>query len=390
MAAFPKPKSKLDSKTLTTNTSAPSEAGSQLSPSRRARKCRRGCVAKAPTLPVVATREVSACRRRFFAAEKCLAPEVTCECETLNMFVSKVVLNGAVALALAAHAAALSTPFRSEPLNGAGLINVALDYTRSLEDTPVPVTSGPVWDAKQALKEALVANGGQTKTPEVTELLEKLSELNPTKDAAAYSEFMEGHWKVLSAPDFPRSLEQDEDGRYRYTLGQMSFNMYRPLDLVCTVQDMWQPIRTPRTGEDNRGYEYSFAVDVKLLAKCEKGNPLEAHMVNEGYCGPSEEDPNRLNVIFTKGYMRPCPGVNMKSWRETFGGEMKLRKRDRLSLFFGKLFMGLVPTGMENDGTLFYEVQRPPAGYLDILFLDDTMRVTRGNKGSIVVVERVD
>lgn len=27
-------------------------------------------------------------------------------------------------------------------------------------------------------------------------------------------------------------------------------------------------------------------------------------------------------------------------------------------------------------------------GYLDVLFIDDELRITRGNRGSIVVVER--
>lgn len=41
------------------------------------------------------------------------------------------------------------------------------------------------------------------------------------------------------------------------------------------------------------------------------------------------------------------------------------------------------------DGTMTYEMPRAPEGYLDILFLDEDLRVTRGNRGSIVIAERL-
>jgi len=44
---------------------------------------------------------------------------------------------------------------------------------------------------------------------------------------------------------------------------------------------------------------------------------------------------------------------------------------------------------MRINDSICLSTERSPAGYLDILFLDHTMRVTRGNRNSIVVVERV-
>lgn len=40
-------------------------------------------------------------------------------------------------------------------------------------------------------------------------------------------------------------------------------------------------------------------------------------------------------------------------------------------------------------GELTYEMKRPPSGYfLDILYIDDEMRASRGNAGSLVITAR--
>lgn len=39
-------------------------------------------------------------------------------------------------------------------------------------------------------------------------------------------------------------------------------------------------------------------------------------------------------------------------------------------------------------GELSYEMKRSPKGSLDILYLDDEMRVTRGNRGALTIVSR--
>lgn len=40
-------------------------------------------------------------------------------------------------------------------------------------------------------------------------------------------------------------------------------------------------------------------------------------------------------------------------------------------------------------GELSYEMKRSPKGYLDVIYLDEEMRVTRGQQGALVVVDRV-
>lgn len=39
-------------------------------------------------------------------------------------------------------------------------------------------------------------------------------------------------------------------------------------------------------------------------------------------------------------------------------------------------------------GELTYQMKRPPSGFLDILYVDEEMRATRGNAGSLVITAR--
>ena len=54
-----------------------------------------------------------------------------------------------------------------------------------------------------------------------------------------------------------------------------------------------------------------------------------------------------------------------------------------------KRMMGLEkPTGLAADNSMSYKMKKAPLGHLDILYLDDELRITRGNKGSVVIAER--
>ena len=40
-----------------------------------------------------------------------------------------------------------------------------------------------------------------------------------------------------------------------------------------------------------------------------------------------------------------------------------------------------------QDHSVHFEMKRAPRGHLDVLYLSDTTRVTKGNRGTLVVVE---
>ena len=99
---------------------------------------------------------------------------------------------------------------------------------------------------------------------------------------------------------------------------------------------------------------------------------------------------DRFGVRFTGG---TCPdGEDCEVWNSTFEAAFanyKPRKRDRLMNWLLKRMMGLQkPTGMSTDGSMTYKMTKSPHGHLDVLFLDDELRVTRGNRGSVVIAER--
>ena len=55
-----------------------------------------------------------------------------------------------------------------------------------------------------------------------------------------------------------------------------------------------------------------------------------------------------------------------------------------------KRLLGLEPVdGVRPDGSMKYSMGKSPVGFVDILYVDDELRVSRGNRGSIVVAERV-
>ena len=50
---------------------------------------------------------------------------------------------------------------------------------------------------------------------------------------------------------------------------------------------------------------------------------------------------------------------------------------------------GLEPPTDSADYTQTFKITKPYLGYLDILYIDADFRVTKGNKNTIVVVERL-
>ena len=50
-----------------------------------------------------------------------------------------------------------------------------------------------------------------------------------------------GRWRAITTPPFPGRIISDDsstdDGKSRFTLGRMSFNIFKPTKLVCAVED---------------------------------------------------------------------------------------------------------------------------------------------------------
>jgi len=238
--------------------------------------------------------------------------------------------------------------------------------------------------AKARLREALHSAEDRVSDPKVVAAVEALAIYNPT-DAPAKSDALLGDWYQINAPEFPGDRGVDEDGNRLYTLGQGTFGVFEPKELVCAMGKA----RNPFVRRKDSSGVVDYTVEIPISFKDAEGRPAAGLLVNEAECEVISDD--RLGVKFTGGYL--CPdGEDCEVWNSTFEAAFenyKPRKRDRLMNWLLKRMMGLEkPTGMSTDGSMTYKMKKSPHGTLDVLFLDDELRITRGNRGSVVIAER--
>ena len=91
----------------------------------------------------------------------------------------------------------------------------------------------------QAKTEALIAlrsSFGDTSTPHFQCALKALSSIYRQSTKAVDVHKLEGEWLTLSRPNFPDCLGQNINGDFVYTLGRMSFDMFRPNNLRCSIK----------------------------------------------------------------------------------------------------------------------------------------------------------
>jgi hypothetical protein len=84
----------------------------------------------------------------------------------------------------------------------------------------------------------------------------------------------------------------------------------------------------------------------------------------------------------------------MEEWKAVFSEQGKPEKRslqDILMSGFLRLMFGLVTLQTMNPetGEVSFVMNRSPKGRLEILYLDEELRITRGEKGTVLVCERL-
>ena len=124
--------------------------------------------------------------------------------------------------------------------------------------------------------------------------------------------------------------------------------------------------------------------------------PIRGIMTTFGYVLPDPETPNRLSIWFSGGTMEVNEDdVGVNEWKRVFGGVLPRRQlQEKARILAAKLLLGAtVPEKMEEDGSMSYHMSRPIGGhgtaYVDILYLDDTLRIVQGHRGSLYVFARV-
>jgi len=330
-------------------------------------------------------------------------------------------------------------------------------------ENPAPIEER-IKDAKQRLRKVLSLNHGVTSHPDVLAVIQELASMNPTVVATdtdtatatadendsstststaankvtqippSRSPLLIGKWKTISSPAFPNRIppEEGKEDIFQYTLGRISFNIFQPNDLICTLGQILSPIdvlewddetedqdedegkgegsQESKTAESSAKEEpvrvcsvkrMTYPVIFPMTIHTPKGD-LDAVMKMEGEAHASTDE--RIKVRFDAGTLSPSPELvsspeKMELWKETFAGAYAKADSERgyISGLFRyaiqKVLSVTFPTdesAAASNNSFRYEMKRAPKGFLDVIYLDNDLRITRGNRGSYVVVERVE
>jgi hypothetical protein len=235
--------------------------------------------------------------------------------------------------------------------------------------------------AKTALRQALAESNGNTKDEKVLEAIANLQSLNPTT-APAQSPILHQNWLLISAPNFP-SGEQLADCKFSYTLGRLAFNMFQPTKLKLVVDRVSQPVFLLADGE-TRNHD----IVVEFTAIDDNFPQISGIVRNLATCKPISD--KLLQAQFTGGTLQPQPTTNLETWQQIFGEQSQPEKtnfKDQIMSFFLKLMFGLVPPQTMNPetGEITFTMKRSPKGKLEIIYVDEEMRITKGEKGTVLV-----
>jgi hypothetical protein len=256
------------------------------------------------------------------------------------------------------------------------------------------------------LMELLTEYDGSTKHPSVVNSVTKLSKLNPTEKPAR-SDLLLGKFNIVSAPNFPgRIIAESDDGAeyenahvFKYTLGKMSFGVFQPHAMECTLRQVYTDIQIKRDGTDDTKL-LSYPLISDLIIHTPNGD-LSATLRNRADSYVKSDD--RLTVDFQGSTLSPSAAVLADDelfslWKETFA--QAYTKADREGSKLSTVFRYILRIALKmttpsdedaerrEDNSFSFEMKRAPRGYYDVLYLDEEIRISRGNRGTIVIMRR--
>jgi len=304
------------------------------------------------------------------------------------------------------------------------------------QGTPTERRAKHVDNAKLALLRALAISGGDVTTQTFLFALEQLRTLYSVSgwdasDSAGHNKFIspkktiEGTWLTLNRPHFNECLGKNSAGEYMYTMGRLSFDMFTPGNLICSIQGIFNNIEVVNLEKDrhslksvpkslkeeiNKGSSILRKYDIVTAFTVEPNSPqfgsfspnkyvykpLRGIITTYGYVLPDPTVPNRLSIWFSGGKIEANEDDHHpEEWKRAFGdGTFKRHLQEKARVLAAKLLLGAeVPDKIEEDGSMSYKLHRPIGGhgsaYVDVLYMDDTLRIVQGNRGSLFVFTRV-
>eukprot|EP00980_Cylindrotheca_fusiformis_P020695 scaffold7738_cov133-Cylindrotheca_fusiformis.AAC.4 len=294
-----------------------------------------------------------------------------------------------------------------------------------------PMGKGNIDAVKTRLIRDLKSSGGSVETKDFKECLDILSAYYKSTswdgrgiaDASPFT--LNGSWRALSKPTYAGCKGRNKKGEYLYSLGALSFDMFTPTSLVCSIQGSFnhihpidpktesRPLYVPRKlmKEIQRGDTNLRAYDIKVALTIEASQdrtgvqkssndgeytvprPIKAILTNQGYTVPDPTVPNRLSIWFSGGSLECLDQESdLEEWEKLFDSSCAPNPdlREYANILAAKLLLGaLLPEEMNEDGTVSFALKRPIGGhgcaFCDILYLDSNLRITRGHHGSVYV-----
>lgn len=308
-------------------------------------------------------------------------------------------------------------------------------FNSSIPSVIIPVASPVVENAKENLLHALAITGGDVSSKAFEEALLPLvhyyEEMGwDARDPDGIYSFhdhtrrVEGMWLTLSKPTYFGNLGETSDGDPMYTLGRMAFDMFLPTQLICSLQGNFNPVnivpsdtraelieRCPKSLKDEitsgsavlREYNIVTAftiephfADFPKAPNKDVRRAIKGIMTTYGYVLPDPTTPNRLSIWFTGGRIEPNNNVHdEREWKRLFNRDHPGRVfSEKVRLLAASLLMGAeAPHKLNDDGSMSFEFTRPLGGhgiaYVDVIYLDNTLRIVRGHRGTIFTFVRI-
>ncbi len=238
---------------------------------------------------------------------------------------------------------------------------------------------------KAELREALIKYDGDTKHQIVGTAIEKLIELNSTPSPTENKSLLQGNWLLINAPNFP-DRQESKQHKYVYTLGRLAFNMFQPINLKVAIQKVTQPVFATAKADQ---YTHHIVVNFKTID--DNIAELNGVIKNLAVCHPVDQ--NTLQVPFTGGELIPNNTDQLEQWLAIFSensSQSPVNIRERLNNWFIKWMFAITPVSNidRKTGKRSFRMKKSPKGLLKILYLDEELRITKGNRETVLVCQR--
>lgn len=235
-----------------------------------------------------------------------------------------------------------------------------------------------VQKAKDSLME-LLRRGEVDDSPKLTPYLDILKEsyLQSGLDARSSDQpSYNGDWRNVNLPEFAGRLGLDESTKLPlYTIGSLTFNLIPSAkDIVCVVDKMVQRVhfhteRLPDTVPDHLQETVTAHPSTLRTNQIDTvfsipDSSIQGILRMEGYTIPNSETPNKYDTWFVGGRCF-CTNDNPQGWNNIFGN-----------------------LDTEDDDQLQYTLPKSPTAFQTVIYLDDDMRISVGNRGSVMIVQR--